>query len=240
MMPGLGSWVKAGIWDGPPNLLIAWPITPGMKITHLLNKLARAEARHHAVTFVAPAVGAGGVTVRVAGVATRYELAGRAFGYGVFRADGGRAVWERRATLAEARAYLAAFPARPVYLIAKADDGWLAWPCHAGDARFGEAALVVVHFADDVQPMDRVDTRFDGGRAWFDELDDRREGSAARFLRAALRDRTPPDAVAVPGLTPEHRHAYRLAWRLGTGHAEAPVPPPTRAWEVAGLNLGAA
>jgi len=209
-----------------------------MKIAHLMNKLAQAESRHRADVFLAPALGVGGVTVRVAGVVTRYELPGRATGYGVFRADGGRAAWVRRATLAEARAYRAVFPARPVYLIAPADDGWLAWPAHGGDARFGDAALVTVCFADDVQPFDRVDTRFDGGHAWFDGLDDRRDCETARHLRAAVRDRQEPDAVTMPGLTPEHRHAYRLAWRLLTGHAEAPAPPRTKAWEVAGLNLG--
>ncbi|WP_020473976.1 hypothetical protein [Zavarzinella formosa] len=208
------------------------------KIHHLLNKLALAEDRFRSGEFLAPSLGGGGVTVRVEGVVTRYELPGRFVGWGVFRADGSRAVFDRRATLAEQRAYRQLFPVRPVFLIAQAEDGWLAWPAHDGDARFGETSLLTVQFAEDVQPFDRVETRFDGSQAWFDHLNDRRDVSAARHLREALRDRLSPDSLAFPGLTPEHRQAYRLAWRLLTGHAEAPASDRRRAWEVTGLNLG--
>lgn len=196
------------------------------KIQQLLNKLAHVEQQFQAGEFLAPSLGTGSVHVRVAGVVTKYLLPTRIVGYGLFRSEGSQAVLVRRARLAEQRAYRKLFPARPVILIAHADDGWLAWSAHSGDQRFNQTEAITVHFAEDVQPFDRVHTNFDGSHAWFAGLDDQRDVLTALKLRKALRERTSPDAVSFSGLTPEHRQAYRLAWQLLTGQASVPFPEP--------------
>jgi hypothetical protein len=130
----------------------------------------------------------------------------------VFRPDGRHARLVRTATLAERQRYLDLFPRRPMVLVGREGPDWLGWPAHQADARFGPAAVVPVRLAEDVQPFDRVEARFDGSTAWFERPDERTDPAAAAYLRDALREMTPPDAVARPRLTAEERAAYRLAW----------------------------
>lgn len=180
----------------------------------LIDRFAAAEERFRAGEFLAPAVGRGVVLVRVAGVACRFAAPRRFRGWGVFRPDGTRAKLVRPAALAERQRYLDLFPRRAMILVRADGPDWIGWPAHQADARFGPPAPVPVRLTEDVQPFDRVVTRFDGVQAWFDRPDEAADATAGAFLRDALRDMMPPAAVDRPRLTAEERTAYRLAWEF--------------------------
>jgi hypothetical protein len=183
-----------------------------LETLHLIDRLAAAEARFRAGEFLAPAVAGGTVAVRVAGVVCRFAAPKRFRGWGVFRPDGPRAQLVLHATLAERQRYLDLFPRRPMVLVRPAGLDWLGWPAHQADARFGPPALVPVRLAEDVQPFDHVEARFDGGQAWFDRPDDRSDPGAAAYLREALREMTAPELIHRPRLTLEDRTVYRSAF----------------------------
>jgi hypothetical protein len=90
---------------------------------------------------------------------------------------------------------------------------WLGWPAHQADARFGPPALVPVRLADGVQPLDRVEARFDGVQAWFDRIDEAVDATSAVYLRDALGEMLDPAFVDRPRMTLEERTAYRFAWQ---------------------------
>ena len=181
-------------------------------VRDLIDRLAAAEERFRAGEFLAPAVAGGVVAVRVAGVVCRFAAPKRFRGWGVFRPDGRRARLVRPATLAERQRYLDLFPRRPMILVRPDGPDWVGWPAHQADSRFGPPRLVPVRLAEDVQPFDRVDARFDGVQAWFDQSDGRGDPAAAAYLRDALCEMTPPDMVSRPRLTAEDRSAYRAAF----------------------------
>lgn len=183
-----------------------------LETLYLINRLAAAEARFRAGEFLAPAVAGGRVAVRVAGVVCRYAAPKQFRGWGVFRPDGQRAKFVRHATLAERQRYLYVFPRRPMVLVRPAGLDWLGWPAHQADARFGPPALVPVRLAEDVQPFDHVEARFDGVQAWFDRPDDRSDPAAAAYFRDALREMTAPEQVHRPRLTLEDRTVYHFAF----------------------------
>lgn len=182
------------------------------RITDLIDRLAAAEARFRGGEFLAPAVRGGVVFVRVAGLVCRFAVPKRFRGWGVFRPEGRRAKLVREASLAERQRYLDLFRRRPMVLVGRDGPDWLGWPAHQADSRFGPPTLVPVRLAEDVQPFDRVEARFDGSTAWFDRPDDRSDPAAAAYLRDALRELTAPELVDRPRLTAEERSAYRLAW----------------------------
>jgi hypothetical protein len=182
------------------------------RITDLIDRLAAAEARFRGGEFLAPAVCGGLVFVRVAGVVCRFAAPKHFRGWGVFRPDGRRAKLVREASLAGRRRYLDLFPRRPMVLVARDGPDWLGWPAHQADDRFGPPTVVPVRFAEDGQPFEGVEARFDGSTAWFDRPDERADPAAAAYLRDALHEMTPPDAIDRPRLTAEERTAYRLAW----------------------------
>jgi hypothetical protein len=182
------------------------------RIHDLIDRLAAAEARFRGGQFLAPAVRGGVVFVCVAGVVCRFAVPKRFRGWGVFRLDGRHARPVRAASLAERQRYLDLFPRRPMVLVGRDGPDWLGWPAHHADARFGPPMVVPVRLAEDAQPFERVEARFDGSTAWFDRPDERADPAAAVYLRDALREMTPPEAIARPRLTAEERTAYRLAW----------------------------
>ena len=183
------------------------------RINDLIDRLAAAEARFRGGEFLAPAVRGGVVFVRVAGVVCRFAVPKRFRGWGVFRPDGRAAKLIREASLAERQCYLDLFPRRPMILLGRDGPDWVGWPAHQADSRFGRPTVVPVRLAEDGQPFDRVETRFDGSTAWFDRPDERADPTAAAYLRDALRDMTAPELVNRPRLTVEARIAYRLAWQ---------------------------
>ena len=183
------------------------------RINDLIDRLAAAEARFRGGEFLAPAVNGGVVFVRVAGVVCRFAVPKRVRGWGVFRPDGRYAKLVRQASLAERQRYLDLFPRRPMILLGRDGPDWLGWPAHQADSRFGPPAMVPVRLAEEVQPFDRVEARFDGTTAWFDRPDERADPAGAAYLRDSLRDMTPPESVNRPRLTAEERTAYRLTWQ---------------------------
>ena len=182
------------------------------RITDLIDRLAAAEVRFRGGEFLAPAVRGGVVSVRVAGVVCRFAVPKRFRGWGVFRPDCRHARLVRQASLAERQRYLDLFPRRSMILLGRDGPDWVGWPAHQADARFGPPAVVPVRLAEDVQPFDVAETRFDGSTAWFDRPDERADPAAAAYLRDALREMSPPDTIDRPRLTAEERTAYRLAW----------------------------
>jgi hypothetical protein len=180
-------------------------------VRQLIGRLAAAEAQFRAGEFLAPAVAGGQVAVRVAGVVCRFAAPKRFRGWGIFRPDGPRAKLVRPATLAERQRYLDLFPRRPMILVRPAGLDWLGWPAHQADGRFGPPALVPVRLAEDVQPFDHVEARFDGVQAWFERPDDRADPAAAAYLRDALRGMAAPESIHRPRLTAEDRAVYGLA-----------------------------
>ncbi len=64
-----------------------------------------------------------------------------------------------------------------------------------------------------VQPFQQVLARFDGARFLFQEADRRRNPAVAAYLRQALADETPPNALHRATMTAEERNAYCLVYR---------------------------
>jgi hypothetical protein len=184
-------------------------------VRDLLNRLAAEEARFLAADFLAPMLGAGVVSVRIAGIVCRLRVEDNFSGWGVFRpTDTATARLVRPATLAERAGYLEALPLRRLILCRAERRRWLAWPAHNADQRFADATLVPVRFVDEAQLFDIVAARWDGVQCWFEALDERADPSAAVYLRESLRHMTPPEQIRRRGLTAEQRTAYAVAHAL--------------------------
>jgi hypothetical protein len=175
----------------------------------LFDRFAAAEERFRQSQFLAPALPGGLVHVRLEGIIVRLRLDGNYRGWGVFRPTGpATAALVRPASLAERRRYLELFPRRKVILCHPQRGGWQAWPAHHGDRRFGPPALVSVRLAEETQPFDLIQTRFDGVQCWFEQADTRADPGAAAYLRQALAAMTPLDHLDRRGLSGEERAAY--------------------------------
>jgi hypothetical protein len=181
----------------------------------LLNRLAAAEERFLRSELLAPAVPGGTVGVRIDGIICRFRI-DRAFaGWGIFRpcaAD--RALLVRRATMTERQRYLDLLPERRMILCHRVGREWLGWPLHHGDTRFGPPTLVPIRLPEDTDALAVAITRFDGSQCWFDRLDEGADPAVAAYLRRALADRLPVDALQRRGLTAESRTAYAAALQL--------------------------
>jgi hypothetical protein len=182
------------------------------RVRELLDRLAAAEDRFLRSEFLSPAVGGAPVRVRVAGVVCGLRAEPADFrGWGVWRPTSHSAArLARPASLAERQRYLELFPLVRLILCRRAGDHYLATPAHRADARFRFEGLVPVHLAEDGQPFEVVEARFDGARCWFERLDPRRDPAAAAYLRQALQDAVTAEKLCRPGLTAEERAAYAL------------------------------
>jgi hypothetical protein len=190
-------------------------MTTSRNVRDLLNRLAAEETRFLAADFLAPMLGAGVVYVRIAGIVCRLRVDENFQGWGVFRPTGTTtARLLRPATLAERGRYLEALPRRRLILCRAEKQRWLAWPAHHADHRFSSAALVPVRFVEDAQLFDSVVARWDGVQGWFENLDERADPSAARYLRESLRQMMALDQIHRRGLTAEQRAAYAVAHAL--------------------------
>ncbi len=181
-----------------------------------MGRLAAAEERFLGEEFLAPVPRGGVVHVRLAGVVCKLAVEPACFeGWGVFRPVSLRAArLVRRATLAERQAYLRLFPPLRLILCRRDGDRWLGLPAHRGDRRFPIDGTVPVRLAEDAQPFEVVEARFDGVQCWFERTDPRHDPATAAYLRQALHERTPPEALRRKGLTPEERLAYALCHGL--------------------------
>jgi hypothetical protein len=181
----------------------------------LLNRLAAAEDRFLAGDFLAPALRAGIVHVRIAGIVCRFKVESDFEGWGVFRPTGtGAARLLRPATLAERWDYLDRLPRRQLILCQIDRRCWLAWPAHQADTRFADAGLVPVRLVEEAQPFDAVAARFDGVQYWFESVNDHADPAAAVYLRQSMGKMVPPELVRRRGLTAEQGTAYALAYGL--------------------------
>ncbi len=193
-------------------------------VRQLLGRLAGEEERFLQGEFLAPAVPGGVVQVRIGGVVCRVRIEPADFeGWGVFRpASMTLARLVRQAGLAERRRYLDLFPLVRLIVCRRIGRRWHGTAASLGDGRFRIDGLAPIELAEEVQPFDVVAARFDGAAFWFDDLDPRRDPGTAAYLREALAARTEPGELARPGLTPEERSVYELAyWELAG-------PPPAR------------
>jgi hypothetical protein len=187
-------------------------VPSSQKLTDVLRRLANAEERFLAGTFLAPALRGGQVQVRIAGVNCQLKTRPAEFaGWGVFRPLSHKeAQLQRAATLAERQRYLELFPLVRLILCRRADDGWLAIPAHQADRRLRTEGTLPVHFVEDGQLFEVVQCRFDGSHWWFECLDARRDPGAAAYLRQALQEMVEPRHLSRPGLTAEEKAAYAL------------------------------
>lgn len=183
----------------------------------LALRFAAREASAREVSFVAPRVFGGQVRLVVDGLVVCYRPIPRTFtGFGLFVAGAdGRARLVGRASRRARAAWLARHrPVRLIAIEALDDHGtWLALPAHAEvfERHVGAARPVAVHLARDLAPLDALQARFDGRAFWYEGADRRVSPRRAERLRAALRAGDPPEALRLPGLTPEQRGAYGLA-----------------------------
>jgi hypothetical protein len=87
---------------------------------------------------------------------------------------------------------------------------WAAYPVNETDAlnRLGTSAWQSVYLVADGAQFEQVVARWNDSVCWFEEVDRRADPLHAERLREALRDRTPPDALAWKNCTPEMRALY--------------------------------
>lgn len=186
-------------------------------IDQLMRSLQAKEEQFLAREFLAPAVTGGEVRVRIGGVVCRLHIQPRSFaGWGVFRPlSHDQAELIRPASLSERREYLRLFPLVRLILCRRAGERWLASPASFGDHRLQFEGLAPVLMVDDAQQFDTIAARYDGSLFWFDEVDARRDPSAAAYLREALAASTSPDDLNRKGITAEERAAYEVNyWTL--------------------------
>ncbi|CAN5916778.1 hypothetical protein BH23PLA1_BH23PLA1_15400 [soil metagenome] len=193
------------------------------RLQETLNRLAAAERQFLAEEFLAPVVRGGEVFVRIEGIACRLRLHPADFeGWGVFLPySHTEAEWIRPATLAERRKYLERLPRLGLILVESLGGAWWAVPAQSGDSRFRIEGALPVSLAEDVQRFETIQGRFDGARALFESLDDRRDPALAESLRQSLEQMIDPANLDRPGLSREERDAYALVFRTRQEAIEA-------------------
>jgi hypothetical protein len=192
-------------------------------ITSLIREMAKAESALAGTRFVAPCVQGGRIRARVAGLVKTFRPEPATFsGWGVFRP-----VTEKKAKVEEEAAfplvasYLRLLPMLRLILARRLRHAcWLAYPANESDAaqRFGIEEPVRVHLVEGAAPLDPILARFDGSAWWFEDLDRRADPTIAFALRQRLQQSIEPSKVRVPGLVPEMRAAYGIAFRGSTKH----------------------
>jgi hypothetical protein len=186
-----------------------------VNIHDLLNKMASAEEDFLRTEFMAPILPNGRVRVRIAGLVCTLRVVGDVSpGWAILKPLAmDLAQVTAKPSLRQIRDYLALFPAVRLLLVARTEAGWLALPAHQGDHRFKITMPVPVHLASGVELFQQIVARFDGGHFWFQEIDRRRNPAIAAYLRQALADETPLEALHKPTLTVEERAAYHMHYQ---------------------------
>jgi hypothetical protein len=184
-------------------------------LSDALNRLAAAEAQFLAGEFLAPVVRGGAVQVRIAGVICRLKVQPADFeGWGVFRPRSHTdAELVRPARLSERQRYLELFPLVRLILAGRQGETWGALPAHQADTRVRINGLLPVRLVEDAQLFEVIQSRFDGAHFWFAGPDPRWDPGTAAYLRQALDQMIPPDALSRPGLTAEERAAYAVNYQ---------------------------
>jgi hypothetical protein len=132
-------------------------------------------------------------------------------GWGVFRPTSHTAAQlVREAGLAERRRYLELFPAVRLIACFREQGVWMAAPAHRGDQRFQIEGLAPLRFASELQPLETVRARFDGGNFWFESIDPAADAAVAAYLRQKLKEVADPNQLDRAGLSPEQKAAYAV------------------------------
>jgi len=192
-------------------------------VRDLLGKLAEEETRLRETTFLAPCVSGGLVRARVSGLIYTFVPEPPDFeGWGVFGPiDAGRARLVQEAGLAQIDAYLALLPTFRLRLSGRLRHRtWLAYPANASDARqrTGAAKPVPVHLVDRGSAFEPILARYDGASWWFETDDRGADPRLGAYLREAIKQETPPEALRHDALTPEARMTYGLAFTRTRAH----------------------
>jgi len=195
-------------------------------IDALLNQLAAKEQQFLDREFLAPVPRGGEVRVSIGGVHCKIRIEPKDFeGWGVFQpVSHTEALLVRTASLTERRRYLELFPLVRLVVCRREGDRWLGCAASFGDRRFSIDGLVPIELPEAVQVFDVINTRYDGGRFWFDEFDPRHDPGMAVYLRTALAEEVLPEELHRRGLTAEERAAYELnLWQEQEGPADEPA-----------------
>jgi hypothetical protein len=186
-----------------------------VNIHDLLNKMESAEEEFLRTEFLAPILPNGQVRVRIAGLVCVLQVTDRVEpGWAILKPLAmDRAQVIARPSLRQIRDYLALFPAVRLLLVARAERYWLALPAQRGDRRFQLSQPAPVYLATGLEPFQQIIARFDGSHFWFQEADRRRNPAIAAYLREALANETPPEALHKPTLTAEERATYQLCYQ---------------------------
>ena len=186
-------------------------------IDNLINKLSAQEKEFLEQDIFAPYIKGGSyVSVRLNGVVYRLKTSKfKADGFGVFKArDANNADFLREAELFEKDEYLSLLPKTDVVLVHNVGR-WLAYPSHSNSFRhqFGlEPKLFAVLCADNVEPMDTAEVRFDGSNFWFDSVKITDNAEKIDSLRERLKNQNYTITKnIVSGLTPEEEKAFNYA-----------------------------
>jgi len=203
------------------------------KIGDLLNRFAAQEEQFLEREFLAPALGRAVVRVRIAGAICQLKVQPANFvGWGIFRpSDFTSAHLVRRATLAQRRAYLDLFTGVRLVVAQRVGEQWLCAAANFGDQRFQIDGLVPVALAEEIQQLDVIQTRFDGGTFWFDEIDARHDPAISVYARSALHEMLPPEELNRSGMSAEIRAAYELNYWQALEQQNQSTPSGQRRWQ---------
>jgi hypothetical protein len=182
------------------------------QLRETLERLAAAEEKAYASSFLAPMPRGGVVRIRIAGVVCRLKVKPQDFeGWGVFRlTSASTAELVRPARLVERRRYLDLLPLLRLIVCLRKGSHWLAIPAHQSDGRFRIEGLIPIRLVEEAQQFEVLLTRFDGSQCWYDEPDPRRDPGTAAYLREALNTMIEPQQLIRPGLSAEERAAYAI------------------------------
>lgn len=194
-----------------------------------VQRLAALEQAWQGRQFLAPVLSPGRARLRLEGLLFEVGIEPQDFnGFGVFAMRGpGHAEFVRLPSPQERDHYYRLWPRLQVRLLARAHEhAWLAWPL--ANWNRGRPLLVGALPETGLQQFEVVDVAFDGVRGWYRQTVLRASLRLAEQLAEALDSRLQPESLSLPGLTPQDRQAYALAfaWRYGL-EADAP-PRPAR------------
>lgn len=184
------------------------------------SRLAAAEREFFTSEFLAPVLPNQSVRVRIGGVIlemmpvwpVRRKREERC-GWGVFTPASVRfARFVRVPSQVERQNYLDLFPMVRLIVCRRAGDQWLGVPASHSDKRFNIPGLAMIALAEEIQLFDTVAVRFDGHTLWYDASDEQSDLRLAVYLRDELRHLTEPAKIDFPGITPELRDAYIMAF----------------------------
>lgn len=177
------------------------------------ERLATTEREFANSEFLAPVTRGQTISVRVAGIVLQMHAEPADFeGWGVFRPrDLNHAEFLRYPKMSERTQYLKLYPGVRLVLSGRRGDQWFGRT--AGPGRVTLTGDVPVYLTTDVQVLDTVRTRFDGGSFWYDgkEPSKSRQGD---YLRGALQTMAAPESLEFTGLDPVPRDLYRELYVL--------------------------